>query len=288
MKITLVLFSLCALGSTMVMGQAPAPVGGPVVPTPPPPPTLAQDLDEIYRFIAFPPINQLIQRYLLNDAEFQAFVRIINSRDFHTLIMQFRAQPAVMRFIFWTRTQIMLSGGELQFEESEELLTIFNRTPFWANTVFGWQGFVNEFQAYYPQHMIRAHIDMKLLQNGIFTQFWLRLKALKPVYDQLLTTPQAQRIIAAMTANNIDFNQIDTFIRSQVDWVNPPTTTAAPTTAAPTTAAPTTAAPTTAAPTTAAPVASSSAPVESSPAPAPAAPAQPEQIPAPAAPVVVA
>lgn len=176
------LIGICALGGSEAMVP---PHNNPIViPTPPPLPTLAQDLDEIARMIPMVSIRQLATRYLLNDEQFQAFVRIINSNDAFITQMRFRSQPEVMRFITWTRTQLMLSGGELQLEESEEFLSIINRTPFWSNTVFGWQGFVNEFLLYYPEDMIRTHVQMKVAQNGILAQFVQRLKALKSVYDR--------------------------------------------------------------------------------------------------------
>lgn len=215
------LIGICALGGSLALvppHNKPA-----VVPTPPPAPTLAQDLDEILRMIPFISIRGLTTRYLLNDEQFQAFVRIINSYDAYITQMRFRSQPEVMAFLAWARSQIMLSGGELQIEESEEFLSIINRTPFWANTVFGWQGFVNEFKLYYPQDMIRTHIQMKVAQNGIFTQFVQRLKALKPVYERVIAMPEAQRVSAALQANGINPADLDTFIRDLFGWQNPPT-----------------------------------------------------------------
>lgn len=227
--ILLGLIGLCASGLAMV-----PPHNNPLVmPTPPPAPTLGQDLEEIVRMVPLAPLRQLATRYLLNDEQFQAFVRIINSNDAYITQMRFRSQPEVMRFLNWVHTQIALSGGELQWEESEEFLSLINRTPFWSNTVFGWQGFVNEFLLYYPEDMIRAHVQMKIAQNGIFTQFVERLKALKPVYDRVIALPEAQRVVAALEANGIDTLGLDTFIRNQFGWQHPPTQAPPSTTAAP-------------------------------------------------------
>ncbi|XP_061391668.1 uncharacterized protein LOC133327108 [Musca vetustissima] len=224
----LALLLACTMGS---MALVPPPVNpsGPVavIPTPPPAPTMAQDLTEIMTMVNMIQLRQLMTRYLLNDAQFQAFVRIINSQDAYVTYMRFRSQPEVFGFIAWVRAQIMLSGGEFQLEESEEPMTIINQTPFWANTVFGWQGFVNEFLLYYPETMIRMHITTKVAQNGIFTQLWNRLKALKPVYERVIATPEAQRVAAALQQNGIDIVQLDTFIRNQFGWQMPPTSTAA-------------------------------------------------------------
>ncbi|XP_005190799.1 uncharacterized protein LOC101895396 [Musca domestica] len=217
----LALILSCTMGS-MALVAAP---NGPavVIPTPPPAPTLSQDLTEILAMLNPIQIRQLMTRYLLNDAQFQAFVRIINSQDAFMTYMRFRSQPEVLTFLSWVRTQIMLSGGEFQLEESEEPMTIINPVPFWANTVFGWQGFANEFLLYYPDNVIRTHINMKVAQNGIFTQFWHRLNALKPVYERVIALPEAQRVAAALQKNGIDVVQLDNFIRNQFGWQMPPT-----------------------------------------------------------------
>ncbi|XP_073841253.1 uncharacterized protein [Musca autumnalis] len=217
----LAIIVFCGMGSMAQLANPKRPVA--VIPTPPPAPTMAQDLTEIMTMINPIQIRQLMARYLLNDAQFQAFVRIINSQDAYMTYMRFRSQPEVLGFLSWVRAQIMLSGGEFQLEESEELMSIINPTPFWANTVFGWQGFVNEFLLYYPEQMIRMHINMKITQNGIFTQFWNRLMALKPVYERVIAMPEAQRVASALQMNGIDTVQLDTFIRNQFGWQMPPT-----------------------------------------------------------------
>lgn len=260
------LIGICAVGTFALVPPRQPPGSGLIIPTPPPAPTMAQDLDEIMRMVPLLPIRQLMTRYLINDAQFQAFVRIINSNDAYVTHMRFRSQPEVMQLLMWVRTQIMLSGGEFQLEESEEFMSIINRTPFWASTVFGWQGFVNEFLMYYPQDMIRVHIQMKVAQNGIFAQLIQRLKALKPVYDRVIAFPEAQRVAASLQANGIDVVGLDTFIRNQFGWQHPPTI-APPTTVAP---APTTTV--AAAVPSDAPVSSSVAAVESTAAPSSAAP----------------
>lgn len=229
------LIGFCAIGSCVALVPPPANAQGPVavIPTPPPAPTMAQDLEEIMLMINFMQIRPLMTRYLLNDAQFQAFVRIINSQDAFVTYMRFRSQPEVLQFLSWLNAQILASGGEFQVEESEQFMTILNPTPFWANTVFGWQGFVSEFSLYYPEAMIRAHVTMKLAQNGIFTHFWQRLTALKPVYERVIALPEAQRVAAALQQNGIDVPQLDTFIRNQFGWQMPPTLAPSTTAAAP-------------------------------------------------------
>lgn len=225
------------MGSMALVAPPPPPPVNPnhpvVIPTPPPAPTMAQDLDAIMRMVNMIQIRQLMTRYLLNDAQFQGFVRIINSRDAFLTFLRFRSQPEVVGLINWVQAQILASGGELQLEESEEFMSIINTTPFWANTVFGWQGFVNEFLMYYPQDMIRVHIDMKVAQNGILGHLWQRLAALRPVYERVIAFPEAQRVAAQLNATGIDVLQLDGFIRYQFNWqlpvtVAPPTSTVAP------------------------------------------------------------
>ncbi|XP_013100519.1 uncharacterized protein LOC106082513 [Stomoxys calcitrans] len=216
---------ICAMSS---LAAAPQPTNAEkntiaVVPTPAPAPTMAQDLDEIVRMVNFEQINQLVNRYLLNDAEFQSFVRIINSRDAYLIYMRFRTQPEVIGFVSWVQAQIKLSKKKkFKIEIFKDGMTIVNVSPFWVNTVFGWQGFISEFTLLYPADMISGHVNMKVAENGIFTQFWQRLNALKPVYERVIGSLEAQRVTAALQLNGIDVAQLDTLIRSQFGWQVPP------------------------------------------------------------------
>ncbi|XP_017138146.1 uncharacterized protein LOC108152957 [Drosophila miranda] len=240
MAITLGLLFFLALGSGSLAQWplAQQPTGGeflqpyPVAP-PPPPPTLARDLDEITRLIQFKPLNQLLARYLINDAQFQAFVRIINSNAGFTARWRLLSQPELILFLQWVDQQLVASGGAFEMEEQELSVTLFNRFPYWSGTVFGWQGFLNEAQLYFPQYAIRAHIDAKLLQPGIFSQFWSRLQALRVVYERWLALPGTVQVVADLTQAGIDTAQLDGIIRELFGWnvaVNPTTTaaTAAP------------------------------------------------------------
>lgn len=216
------LLCLCFVGAMAAVPPSAQPANTAVAATLPPPPTLAQDLKELFTMLPMLPLSELTTRYLLNDEQFQSFVRIINSLDAYSLQMTFRSQPEFITFMSWVRQQIALSGKfKIKFDEAEEMMSLFNRLPYWANTVYGWQGFVNEFQMYYPEAMIQSHINMKVAQNGIFTQFIQRLRALKPVYDRVVAMPEAQRVIAAMQAKGINTAQLDTFIRNQFGWQVP-------------------------------------------------------------------
>ncbi|XP_075163158.1 uncharacterized protein LOC142235785 [Haematobia irritans] len=217
MKVFTVLgvIAICALASSAAPKKV---VENPIVVVPTPAPTMVQDLKEILQMVNFRQIQELMSRYLLNDAEFQSFVRIINSRDAYLMYMRFRSQPEVMAFVTWVRAQIKASGQKFKIKKMEGEMALINVSPFWANTVFGWQGFVSEFMLHYPADMITVHVSMKVAENGIFAQFWQRLNALKPVYEQIMASLEAQRVITALQMNGIDVAQLDTFIRNQFGW----------------------------------------------------------------------
>lgn len=205
---------VCSLSSSWAQAPVHGPAGGVA---PPPPATLTQDLEELYRLIPSKPINKLVLRYLLNDAQFQAAIRIINSHDAYMVRMRLYAQPEIIQFQSWVRSQLLLSGGgSLEFEESEEILSLFRPTPYWS--VYGWQGFFNEFLAYFPHEMLRAQIDAKVALGGSLAQFWAKLKALAPVYERVLAFPESKRIIAQLEQNGVNVGQVDQFIRSLLDW----------------------------------------------------------------------
>lgn len=223
-SIILALGLLCLASTAIEAAKRPAPVvaapgavGAPAVIAPPP--TLAQDLEELTVLVPTKMIFKMITRYLMNDAEFQAVVRTLNSYDAFMVRMRVRSQPEILMFQNWVRQQLMLSGGSMELEESMEL-NIFSMSPYWANSVYGWQGFLNEFMSYYPIDLLRAHINMKITQNGIFAQFWTRVQALKPVYERILAFPETQRLIASLQAAGVDTNQLDQIIRTQFDWLN--------------------------------------------------------------------
>ncbi|KAH8304010.1 hypothetical protein KR018_003323, partial [Drosophila ironensis] len=217
-----------------------APAGGqfgpPVVATLAPPPTLSQDLEAIQRLVQYKPLKQLVVRYLVNDAQFQAVLRIINSHDAFTARWRLLSQPELILFLQWVDQQMLASGGAFEMEEQELKVPLLNRFPYWSGTVFGWQGFLNEAQLYVPHYAIRAHIDAKLLQPGIFSQFWSRIQGLQVVYDRWLASADVSRVLAELQKAGIDTVQLDGGIRQFFGWtaVNATTTSAPATPPAPT------------------------------------------------------
>lgn len=196
-----------------------------------PPPDLAQDLMDVYGQIQFKPMQKLFVRYLLNDGQFQAFVRILNSNAGFTAYWRLLAQPEVMLFRQWVDQQLLASAGKFKLEEVEVCTTLMNRYPYLSGTVFGWQGFLNELEMYFPRYAITAHVQVKVQQMGIFAQFYQRLSALKVVYERWLALPNTQTVLNQLQAEGIDTAQLDTIVRELFGWQATNTTTATPTSA---------------------------------------------------------
>ncbi|EDW50286.1 uncharacterized protein LOC6610577 [Drosophila sechellia] len=218
----LLLVTLASGSLALWSPQLVPPTGGLLPPSPPatlaPPPTLSQDLEEIQRLIQSKPLNQLLVRYLINDAQFQAFVRIINSNAAVTARWRLLSQPELVLFLQWTDQQLLASGGSFELEEQRLKVSLLNQFPYWSGTVFGWQGFLNEVQLYFPLYAIRAHIDAKVLQQGIFAQFWSRLQALRVMYERWLNTVETTQVLAELQKAGIDTVQLDSIIRELLGW----------------------------------------------------------------------
>ncbi|EDX09028.1 uncharacterized protein LOC6736581 [Drosophila simulans] len=218
----LLLVTLASGSLALWSPQLVPPTGGLLPPSPPatlaPPPTLSQDLEEIQRLIQSKPLNQLLVRYLINDAQFQAFVRIINSNAAVTARWRLLSQPELILFLQWTDQQLLASGGSFELEEQRLKVSLLNQFPYWSGTVFGWQGFLNEVQLYFPLYAIRAHIDAKVLQQGIFAQFWSRLQGLRVMYERWLTTVETTQVLAELQKAGIDTVQLDGIIRELLGW----------------------------------------------------------------------
>ncbi|XP_043647227.1 uncharacterized protein LOC122616043 [Drosophila teissieri] len=202
--------------------QVVSPTGGLLPQSPPatlaPPPTLSQDLEEIQRLIQSKPLNQLLARYLINDAQFQAFVRIINSNVAVTARWRLLSQPELIIFLQWTNQQLLASGDSFELNEQRLKVSLLNEFPYWSGTVFGLQGFLNEAQLYFPLYAIRAHIDAKVLQQGIFAQFWSRLQGLRVMYERWLNSVETTQVLAELQKAGIDTVQLDGIIRELLGW----------------------------------------------------------------------
>lgn len=207
----------CGLCEAAIRPALDAPGNGAAGPVGPPP-NLAQDLMDIFNLIQFKPMNQLFVRYLLNDAQFQAFVRILNSNAGFMAHWRLLAQPEVVLFRQWVNQQLLASSGKFEMEEIEVCMTLVNRYPYLSGTVYGWQGFLNELEMYFPRYAISAHIQAKVQLMGIFAQFYQRLGALKVVYDRWVALPATQAVLAQLQAEGIDTTQLDTIIRELFGW----------------------------------------------------------------------
>ncbi|KAH8395356.1 hypothetical protein KR222_010914 [Zaprionus bogoriensis] len=212
-------YSICLLLLCLGCGLSSAakvpPAGvGPVAP----PADLAQDLMDIYSLIQFKPLNKLLIRYLINDAQFQAFVRILNSNEGFTARWRLLSQPEIVLFQQWVGQQLLTSGGKFEPEDMEMCVTLVNRYPYWSGTVYGWQGFLGELEMYVPLYAIRAQVQAKLQLQGIFAQFWTRLQALQVAYERWLTTPAAQNVINQLQTAGIDTIYLNTVVRDLLGW----------------------------------------------------------------------
>ncbi|TDG52734.1 hypothetical protein AWZ03_000967 [Drosophila navojoa] len=183
-----------------------------------PPPDLAQDLTDVYGQIQLKPMQKLFVRYLLNDGQFQAFVRILNSNAGFTAYWRLLAQPEVLLFRQWVDQQLLASSGKFELEPVEVCTSLVNRYPYLSGTVFGWQGFLNELEMYFPLYAINAQVQLKVQQGGIFAQFYQRLSALKAVYERWLATPITQTVLSQLQAEGIDTDQLDTIVRDLFGW----------------------------------------------------------------------
>ncbi|EDV96342.1 GH15258 [Drosophila grimshawi] len=201
-------------------------VAGPLVP---PPMDLGKELMDIFAMVQLKPMNKMFARYLLNDGQFQAFVRIMNSNAGFMARWRLLSQPEVIMLRQWVNQQLMTSKGKFEIEEMEMCVTLFNRYPYMSGSVFGWQGFLNELEMYFPTYAIGATIQTKVQMQGIFAQFWTRVQALQVVYERWLAMPGTQTVLNQLQAEGIDNAQLDTLVRNLFGWnaVNG-TTTAAP------------------------------------------------------------
>ncbi|XP_017841803.2 uncharacterized protein LOC108599475 isoform X1 [Drosophila busckii] len=223
MKSCLLLLCLGAFACAAILPLEPAmdPLGTAVAPTMPPG-NLAMELQDLYSLIQFKQLDQLFVRYLINDAQFQAFVRIINSNAGVMARWRWHSQPELHTLPGqWFRQRLLLSGGKLKMKHLQEMEMCFtptNRYNYWASSVAGWQGFLNELEMYIPLHAIQAQIDAHLQQSAEFVQFWQQFGTLKLAYERWLTLPFTQDIVTQLQAAGIDTVQLDSRIRQLFGW----------------------------------------------------------------------
>jgi len=196
----------------------------------PPQPTLGQELRELKLLFPKKELGYLIRRYLLNDAEFQGVIRTLNSFEAYMAGISFLRQPEVVA----VRAQLRLAnlGSEEDLFSSEEL-ELFNKSPYWANSVYGWQGFINEFLMIYPEYTFQQIIQTKLQQNTELGKFWRQVQGLRLAFDRFLALPGTQNVIMLLQEHGVDTIQLESLIRTQFGWVPPPPAAVASPAAAP-------------------------------------------------------
>ncbi|XP_030372217.1 uncharacterized protein LOC115622422 [Scaptodrosophila lebanonensis] len=216
------IFLLAAL-SCLVIGQTQAQVparrnvsqAGPVAP-----PNLARDLKSLLRAIPKKQIRDLVHAYLLNDAEFQAVIRAINSIPAYRARQSLLNQPEVRQLILWVGQQLLLSGaGSWEIVDDLEI-SIFNKYPYWAQTVQGIRGFQLELASIYPVELVRSLLESSGQQSPVLGELWRRLLALKPAYERWLALPQVRTVINRLGALGVDLDGVDAIVRYQLGWSN--------------------------------------------------------------------
>ncbi|XP_034104755.1 uncharacterized protein LOC117568313 [Drosophila albomicans] len=215
-SLTLALIAICGL--TVGFAAAPAPA----------PRTAAAPANNFYlevqnwvRSVPHKEIQQLVRAYALNDAGFQSVLREINSLPTYRLRQQVLRQPEVLHLIQWLGQQLLLSGGSLKvFDDLEIEIKLFNKYPYWAQSVNGVAGFEQEFLYLYPVQQLRSLLESNAQQSPASAELWRRLVALKPVYERIVATPQAIAFGNRLRALGVDIAGVDSLIRYQLGWSN--------------------------------------------------------------------
>lgn len=222
--VTIALTAICCLGTGLsAIAPAPAaPAASAAVASPATPASnFYLELRSVMRNVPYKQIEHLVQAYLLNDAEFQALIREINSLPTYRLRMQLLNQPELRQFLQWLSQQLILSGGSLKvFEDLELEIKVLNKYPHWAQSVNGIGGFEQEFSFIYPLAAIRNLLETSAQQSAVFGEFWQRVVGLKPVYERFLTTTQAKAFANRLRTLGVDVAGLDSFLRYQLGWSN--------------------------------------------------------------------
>lgn len=182
----------------------------------------ALELKGVIRQIPIGDIEKLVQAYLLNDPEFQAVIRAVNSLPAYRFIRQLANQPEVRQLQQWLSQQLILSGGSLKIFDYLELeIKVFNKYPFWSQLVNGIQGFETEFAQVYPVELIRSLLEPSATQTSpLLSELWRRLVALRPVYERVLASAQGKAITNELQRLGVNINGVDAIIRYQFGWTN--------------------------------------------------------------------
>ncbi|EDW73106.1 uncharacterized protein Dwil_GK17364 [Drosophila willistoni] len=184
-------------------------------------PNFALELVAIIRSIPRKQIQHLVQAYLLNDEEFQAVVRDINSMSGYRLQQQVLRQPELRQLFIWLNQQLILAGSSIKiFEDLELEIKVFNKYPYWSQMVGGINGFENDFNFIYPLEAIRSQIEQSAQRSPLVAELWRRVVALKPLYERLLATPQAKVLVNQLQSRGVNVSAVDSFIRYQFGWSN--------------------------------------------------------------------
>ncbi|KAH8298643.1 hypothetical protein KR018_005693 [Drosophila ironensis] len=179
----------------------------------------AFDLKGVIRQIPIGQIEKLVQLYLLNDPEFQAVIRAVNSVPAYRVFRQFNNQPEVRQLLQWISQQLILSGSSLKIFDSLELeIKVINKYPYWAQMVNGVKGFQTEFEQLYPVESIRSLLETN--PNPLIAELWQRLVALRVAYERVLALPATNSFVNELRRLGVIVDRVDATIRHQFGWSN--------------------------------------------------------------------
>ncbi|XP_062134700.1 uncharacterized protein LOC133844634 [Drosophila sulfurigaster albostrigata] len=213
-SLTLALIAICGLSVGFAAAPAPAAAAAPAN-------NFYLEVQNWVRSVPHKEIQQLVRAYALNDAGFQSVLREINSLPTYRLRQQVLRQPEVLQLIQWLGQQLLLSGGSLKvFDDLEIEIKLFNKYPYWAQSVNGVAGFEQEFLYLYPVQQLRSLLESNAQQSPASAELWRRLVALKPVYERIVATPQAIAFGNRLRALGVDIAGVDSLIRYQLGWSN--------------------------------------------------------------------
>lgn len=211
----------CCLGTGFALVPAAAAGGAVAAPAAAPVSNFYLELKTLVRNVPLKQIEQLFRTYALNDAEFQAVLREINTLPAYRVRRQLLNQPELRQFVAWLAQQLALSGGSLEvFDEFELEFKLFNKYPQQAQAVNGIAGFQQEFISIYPVTFLRSLLENGASQSPNIAELWRRLIALKPAYERFIATPSVQAVAERLRALGVDVNGIDGLIRYQFGWSN--------------------------------------------------------------------
>ncbi|KAH8398746.1 hypothetical protein KR222_002532 [Zaprionus bogoriensis] len=214
--LTLIAAICCCLGFGLAAAPAAAPAAASAATS-----NFYLELGNVVRNVPQKQIEQLFRAYALNDEQFQALLRELNSVASYRVRRQLLNQPELRQLVAWVGQQLALAGGSFKiFDELEPEFKLFNKYPHWSQSVNGIAGFEQELATIYPATLLRNLLETSAQQSPIFAEFWRRVIALKPAYERFAATAPAKAFAERLRALGVNTSGIDSVIRYQLGWSN--------------------------------------------------------------------